>query len=172
MRQSDMHTCPMVEAHYHTNSQGRVLEKLHWEKDVGPTCGFTASPEVGPGATIGTLHTGFPRVHASGQDKRHGMHPHATTCHHGTGTCYVSKAQDPSPPPRRALALPCAQRLRTPTPSRRGLALPRVPQHRTPFRCYEGIQQRHASFGFGPHPPQWWDPVLSHVPWLSMGHGP
>jgi hypothetical protein len=27
---------------------------------VGPTCGFAASPEVGLGATVGTLQTGYP----------------------------------------------------------------------------------------------------------------
>jgi hypothetical protein len=55
-------------------------------KNVGPTRGFTASPEVGPRATVGTLQTGYPRVYALGQDKRHDMHPHALTCHHGTRT--------------------------------------------------------------------------------------
>jgi hypothetical protein len=41
-------------------------------KDVGPTRGFVASPEVGPGATVGTLRTGYPRVQAPSQDKRQG----------------------------------------------------------------------------------------------------
>jgi hypothetical protein len=45
----------MAEAHYHINSQDRISEKLHGKKDVVPTCGFTASPEVGPRATVGTL---------------------------------------------------------------------------------------------------------------------
>ena len=26
----------------------------------GPTCGFVASPEAGPGASVGTLHLGYP----------------------------------------------------------------------------------------------------------------
>jgi hypothetical protein len=37
-------------------------------KDVGPTRRFAASPGVGPGATVGTLRTGYPRVQASSQD--------------------------------------------------------------------------------------------------------
>jgi hypothetical protein len=37
-------------------------------KDVGPIRGFVASPEVGSGATVGTLRTGYPRVQASNQD--------------------------------------------------------------------------------------------------------
>jgi hypothetical protein len=36
---------------------------------VGPTCGFIASPEVGPGATVGTVQTGYPYIQASSQDK-------------------------------------------------------------------------------------------------------
>jgi hypothetical protein len=35
---------------------------------------------------VGTLQTGYPHVHASGQDKRQGMRPHVATCHRGTGT--------------------------------------------------------------------------------------
>jgi hypothetical protein len=50
-----MDTCLKEEAHYHSNSQDGILEKLHGERDVGPTCGFIASPEVGSGATVGTL---------------------------------------------------------------------------------------------------------------------
>jgi hypothetical protein len=50
------------------------------KRDVGPTYEFAASSEVGPGATIGTLHTGYPRVQASSQDKEWGMHPRATMC--------------------------------------------------------------------------------------------
>jgi hypothetical protein len=29
-------------------------------KDPGPTHGFATFPEVGPGATVGTLKTGYP----------------------------------------------------------------------------------------------------------------
>jgi hypothetical protein len=36
---------------------------------VSPTCRFLASPEVGPGATVGTLQTGYPYIQASSQDK-------------------------------------------------------------------------------------------------------
>jgi hypothetical protein len=36
---------------------------------VSPTYGFVASPEMGPGATIGTLHTMYPYIQASSQDK-------------------------------------------------------------------------------------------------------
>jgi hypothetical protein len=39
------------------------------KRDVGPTCGFVASPELGPEVTVGTLQTGYPRVQASSQDK-------------------------------------------------------------------------------------------------------
>jgi hypothetical protein len=36
-------------------------------KNVGPTRGFATSLEVGPGATVGTLRTGYPRVQALSQ---------------------------------------------------------------------------------------------------------
>jgi hypothetical protein len=33
--------------------------RVGWRYD-GPTYGFTTSPEVSPGATVGTVHTGVP----------------------------------------------------------------------------------------------------------------
>jgi hypothetical protein len=42
--------------------QVQILSKLRREKGISPTCGFTTSPEVGPGATVGTLQTGYPRA--------------------------------------------------------------------------------------------------------------
>jgi hypothetical protein len=100
----------MAEVHYHTNSQDQISEKLCGERDVGPTCGFTASTKVGSGATVGTLHTRYPRVQASSQDKEQGMHPRVATCHRSSGTCLPAledsdvatcpKAPDPAPAPR------------------------------------------------------------------------
>jgi hypothetical protein len=40
--------------------QVQISSKLRRAKGIGPTCGFTASPKVGPGATIGTLQTEYP----------------------------------------------------------------------------------------------------------------
>jgi hypothetical protein len=51
----------------------KVPKKQRGKRDVGPTRGFTASPEVGPGATVGTLQTRYPRVQVLGQDKRRDM---------------------------------------------------------------------------------------------------
>jgi hypothetical protein len=36
------------------------IQKSSAGKDVGPTRGFAASPGVDPGATVGTLKTGYP----------------------------------------------------------------------------------------------------------------
>jgi hypothetical protein len=47
-------------------SQRTRLGKAAWGKDV-PPCGFAASPRVGPGATVGTLRTRYPRVQALSQ---------------------------------------------------------------------------------------------------------
>jgi hypothetical protein len=36
---------------------------------IGPTCGFAASPKVGPVASVDTLKTGYPRIQALSEDK-------------------------------------------------------------------------------------------------------
>jgi hypothetical protein len=46
---------------------------------IGPTCGFTASLEVGPRASVGTLKTEYPRIQALNQDEEQGVHPRAAT---------------------------------------------------------------------------------------------
>jgi hypothetical protein len=46
---------------------------------IGPTCGFAASPDVGPGAFVGTLKTGYLHIQALSQDKELGVHPRAVT---------------------------------------------------------------------------------------------
>jgi hypothetical protein len=48
-------------------------------KGAGPTHGFAASPEVGPGATVITLKTGYPRVQASSQ-RRKAIWAHMLAC--------------------------------------------------------------------------------------------
>jgi hypothetical protein len=46
---------------------------------IGPICGITASPEVGPGAFVGTLKTGYPCIQVLSQDKEQGVHPRTAT---------------------------------------------------------------------------------------------
>jgi hypothetical protein len=48
-------------------------------KELGPTCGFTASLVVGPGASVGTLKIGYPHIQALSQDNKQGVHPFAAT---------------------------------------------------------------------------------------------
>jgi hypothetical protein len=43
-------------------------------KGIGPTYGFVTSPEAGPGATIGTLQTGYPCAQDL-KDQPHGSKP-------------------------------------------------------------------------------------------------
>jgi hypothetical protein len=45
-------------------------QKGYTGKDAAPICGSAASPKVGPGATVGTLKTGYPRVQVPSQDER------------------------------------------------------------------------------------------------------
>jgi hypothetical protein len=66
--------------------------------DVDSTCGFTASPEVGPRATIGTLQTGYPRIPASSRDKGQGVHPR--TAMHPTAPDPASLLGKAPAPPR------------------------------------------------------------------------
>jgi hypothetical protein len=46
---------------------------------INPTCGFAASTKVGPGASVGTLKTGYLRIQALSQDKEQSVHPYAAT---------------------------------------------------------------------------------------------
>jgi hypothetical protein len=51
------------------NPNVQNIERLH-KIGCWPSHGFAASPGVGPGATVGTLNTGYPRVQAPSQDER------------------------------------------------------------------------------------------------------
>jgi hypothetical protein len=59
--------------------QDTKFRKAAREKDVDPTCGLSASPEVGPGATVGTLQVGYSHVQALSQDEGKDVHSHAPT---------------------------------------------------------------------------------------------
>jgi hypothetical protein len=55
---SKIATClmaPSLQSH-----QVQISSKAAQGKGIGPTCWFVTSPEVGSGATIGTLPTGYP----------------------------------------------------------------------------------------------------------------
>jgi hypothetical protein len=60
--------------------QGTRFRKAAREKDIGPTRGFAASPRMGPEAIIGTLETGYPRIHALRQDEGQDVRSHTPTC--------------------------------------------------------------------------------------------
>jgi hypothetical protein len=74
---------------------------------VGPTYGFTASPEMDLGATVGTLQIGYSYIQASSQDRERGVHPCVVTC---------PAVPDPVSQLRWAPELPRVQWLRTPPP--------------------------------------------------------
>jgi hypothetical protein len=70
-RESQVATRPLVKPNSRfVIPRYKVPKKQRGKRDVGPTHGFTASPEVGPGATVGTLQTSYPRVQVPGQEKR------------------------------------------------------------------------------------------------------
>jgi hypothetical protein len=44
-----------------SSAKQKVDNRLEHRR-VGPICWFVASPEVGPGASVGTLQTGYPYI--------------------------------------------------------------------------------------------------------------
>jgi hypothetical protein len=64
--------------HYKKNRNFR-RSALQEKRKIAPTCRFAASPEVGPGASVGTLKIGYLRIQALSQDKEQGVHPRAVT---------------------------------------------------------------------------------------------
>jgi hypothetical protein len=57
----------------------KVQDNRAGHQNIGPTCEFAASPEVGLGSSVGTLKTGYPRIQALSQDKEQGVHPCTAT---------------------------------------------------------------------------------------------
>jgi hypothetical protein len=88
----------------------------------------------------------------------------------GLRRCHVSKAPDLSPPPRRAPTLPRAQRLWTPLAIQDGSSAATCPSAPDPALLIRRDLVVSHVYCSGPHLPQWWAPVLTHVPWLSAGH--
>jgi hypothetical protein len=41
-------------------SMGTQEQRVNCQSNFGPTCRFASSPEVGPGAAVGTLNQGYP----------------------------------------------------------------------------------------------------------------
>jgi hypothetical protein len=140
--QSDADACPMVEAHYHTNSQDQISEMLCGEKDVGPTYVFTASPDMGPGATIGTMQTEHPvyMLQAKTKGKAYAY----------TLPCATVALEPISLLREGSNAVTCPEALNHASSSRRCLALPRVLRLRTQPHHPGGVRRCHASLGTGP----------------------
>jgi hypothetical protein len=140
--QSDADACPMAEAHYHTNSQDQISEMLCGERDVGPTCAFTTSPDMGPGATIGTMQTEHPAYMLQAKTKGK-AYAYALPC--------ATVALEPISLLREGSnAITCPEALNPASSSRRCLALPRVLRLRTQPHHPGGVRRCHASLGTRP----------------------
>jgi hypothetical protein len=48
-----------------TSTAKQKVDNRAGRRIVGPTCRFVPSSEVGPRATVGTLHIGYPYIQAS-----------------------------------------------------------------------------------------------------------
>jgi hypothetical protein len=79
-RRSWATTYLLVGPHYRVEILRYKIQESSARKDVGPTRGFAATSEVGPGATVSTLPTGYPCIQALNQDKGQDMCPHALMC--------------------------------------------------------------------------------------------
>jgi hypothetical protein len=66
--------------HYRLEILWYKIQESSTGKDVGPIRGFAATSGVGPGATVGTLSTGYPRIQALNQDEGQDVRSHALTC--------------------------------------------------------------------------------------------
>jgi hypothetical protein len=78
-------------AHYRFNSQAKKIQdnRVGCQK-VGPTYGFTTSPEVDLGTTVDTLQTEYPYIQALSQDREWGVHCHVPC---STGPCFLVKVR-------------------------------------------------------------------------------
>jgi hypothetical protein len=75
--------------------QVQISSKSHRRKGIGPTCGFTSSPDVGLGATIGTLQIRYPRaLDLSPVPQRQTLHPAGTGSRVTTCPCSSRPAPD------------------------------------------------------------------------------
>jgi hypothetical protein len=89
--------------------QVQISSKLRRGKDIGPTCRFAASLEVGPRATVSTLQTGYPCAQDLSQVPRR-QTPHSTWEGCGITTCPVAPAPHPSEGGLRCHHMSCGSR--------------------------------------------------------------
>jgi hypothetical protein len=110
-------TRPLAGPHYRFKITMHKIQKSSTGKDNGPTHRFTTSPRVGPGATIGTLKTGYPRLQALSQDE--GTRRALMRTHVSRGSSSHLLAQDSSGATTCPTASALASRLRAaPEPPR------------------------------------------------------
>jgi hypothetical protein len=97
--ESRVTTRPQVKPNSCYEYQDAKFQKNSTGKEMLAPPRFTTSPEVGPGATVGTLRTRYPRVQVLGQDRRRDMQ---ITCPYAwlTSACpCVLRTQLPLPSP-------------------------------------------------------------------------
>ena len=86
------------------SARGRTLEASSYPefgRSSGPTCRFVASPEVGPGATVGTLQQGYPLLLPQGRTRivtRNYAIRGGATGNHGSSS-YLARPTAPDPLP-------------------------------------------------------------------------
>jgi hypothetical protein len=160
----------------------KIQDNQAGRRRVGPTCGFTASPEVGPRATVDTLQTGYPYTQASSQDKER-------ACTHMPPRALQHRFQPPSQGGLQGYHMSNGSRSRL--PDRRTPTLPRVPWLWTLPPCRGGLWcttchialdptslqgralERRVSHSSGSCLPSGRAPMLSpHAMKSPVGHGP
>jgi hypothetical protein len=154
----------------HQNRQARISSKVVQGKGIGPTCWFVASPEVGLGATVGTLQTGYPCAQDL-KDQPHGSRSvpgarglwlhhvpqgteHATHQKMAMGSPHAPWHRACHPPGKGSGVTTCLEAPSAP-PTRKGLwccHVPRGTQHQSPSLGRRGLQSRHVPHGSRPAP--------------------
>jgi hypothetical protein len=173
--------------------QDKRSRKVAWEKDVGPTHMFTASPEVGSVTTVVTLRIGYPCVQAPSRDEGPDVCSHIRLCHlaraarccHtscGSGSRALARGSSgaamcpmvlaPESRLGAARVLPCVSWCQ-PSPPLLGQLKSRHVSHGSSSRLLA-----HDSFGaimypMVPAPATWLRvaPEPPHLPWSSTGCG-
>jgi hypothetical protein len=126
------------------NLQVQISSKVAQGKCIGPTCGFVASPEVGPRVTVGTLQTRYPCV----QDLKD--HPHDSRSVFGARGLWLHhmpRRIEHATHQKRAPVSPRAPWHRAHHPSGKGSGVATCPKAPCAPLIRKGLQSRHVPRG-------------------------
>jgi hypothetical protein len=150
------------------NLQVQISSKVAQGKCIGPTCGFVASPEVGPRVTVGTLQTRYPCV----QDLKD--HPHDSRSVFGARGLWLHhmpRRIEHATHQKRAPVSPRAPWHRAHHPSGKGSGVATCPKAPCAPLIRKGLQSRHVPRGSRPAPcvGRLWRHLITEAPGPPLG---